>query len=203
MRSLGVILVLIFSFTLIVNKEVYIGFMLLLFTFITVIKYAASSVYGDFSRTAEEIKSYVKLQEKKPSFDYLSYPEQKVVIEERRKQDVIDRKRKSAENKAQAKRTKRIYRRTASTNPSLDVWDDYLIQEQTCNNSMPFEETYINPSTGMIMIGGIGGIDAGGNFWGQSDYFDDSFSDSFSSIDDTSSSLNDSSDFFSTGMDDS
>jgi hypothetical protein len=149
----------------------------------------------------------------KPTFHYLSYPEQLIMIEERKKQGIKERKRKSAKNKAKARR---ISRRT-DNNTSFDAWDNDLIStnstsslsdnddvifiDETTTDIDSFEETYINPSSGMIMIGSIGGIDAGGNVWGQSNSFDDLSSDSHSSIEDSFNSFDDSIDFTNSGMD--
>jgi hypothetical protein len=175
-------------------------------------KFAVSSVYGDFSKTAIEIKALVRSQ-RKVDFHYLSYPEQLTEMEKRRKQGIADRKRKSAENKVN--RTKRVYRRRGSSNTSFEVLDDDLIStnstsrlfdndddffiDSTINKHDAFEETYINPSTGMIMIGGMGGVDAGGHFWGENDSFDTFINDS--SLDDTFSSFDESNDCFSCNMD--
>jgi hypothetical protein len=177
-------------------------------------------VYGDFSKTRYEIELYLKSQEK-PSVDYLSYPEQKIMNEKIKQQEVRNRKKKSAKNKAKAKRKVRRYKLIntrgtlfddnafdedvimySSAQIEFDNDDNYFIDETLNNSSVIVDETYVNPSTGMIMIGGIGGIDSGGHTWGEPDSFNDSFSDSFSSIDDSFSLLDDSSDCFSTDMDD-
>jgi len=218
MKSFSVIIILSTALLLISKGQVYLGFVLMLFTFFTVIKFAASSVYGDFSKTAEEIKAIVKSR-KKVDINYLSYPEQIALKEEYRQQGIKDRERMRANRKLKSKRTRRIHHSTSNLDVLFDGndWDDNLIVststddvfanddnyyiDNTICNTDAIEETYVNPTTGMIMIGGIGGIDAGGHFWCESDSFDDSFSDSFSSIDD-SFSLDDSSDCFSTGMDD-
>jgi len=34
--------------------------------------------------------------------------------------------------------------------------------------TVSLEHTYTNPATGLLMIGGLGGVDAGGNLFGQS-----------------------------------
>jgi len=220
MRSLSVIFILCLSFILISINEVYLGFVLLLFTFITVIKYAASSPYGDMSKTQEDIKDAIiqARKEVKVDINYLSYPEQIAMKEKYRQQGIKDRARERAQRKSKAKRFKRFYHpiNTCSSScssgnddfiltcPQKDMFehDDGYFIHKTLNENDAIEETYVNPTTGMIMIGGIGGIDAGGNLWGQSDLFDDSFSDSFSSIDDSFSSFDDSNDCFSSGMDD-
>jgi hypothetical protein len=217
MRSLSVIFILCLSFILISINEVYFGFVLLLLTFITVIKYAASSPYGDMSKTQEEIKGAIIQARKEVEVDinYLSYPEQIAMKEKYRQQGIKDRARERAQRKSKAKRFRRFYHpiNTCSsscssgnddfilTSPQNDMFehdDDYFIHKTVSENDV-IEETYVNPTTGMIMIGGIGGIDAGGHVWGESDSFNDSFSDSTSSFDDTTfSSFDDSYDTFTT-----
>jgi hypothetical protein len=218
MKLFSVILIFcVTAWLLILNNEIYLGFMLMVFTYFTLLIQAASSVRGDFSKTALEIEQFVKSQ-KKVAFDYLSYPEQLKEIEKRKAQGIRDRKRKIAANKAsRAKRTRRIYRRSDNTNTKasfvpwdddltpphainglFDDGDDYFIDSSISDNDA-FEEIYVNPSTGLIMIGGMGGIDAGGHCWGQSDSFNDSFS--CSSFDDSSSSFDDSSNCFSSSLD--
>jgi len=223
--------ILIFCVTaclLILNSEIYLGFMLMAFTYLTLIIQAASSVRGDFSKTAIEIKQHIKSQAK-VDFDYLTYHEQLAVIEERRKQGVADRKRKSAAKNIKAKRARRLYRRSDNTNSSFDTWDDdfttphaingvfddddYFI-DTTIDDSSSFEMPIINVSTGLPIAmlsngcSGMAGVDVGGHMWGESDSFDNSindsfssFDDSFSSFDDSSCSFDDSSDIASCGMD--
>lgn len=41
------------------------------------------------------------------------------------------------------------------------------------DNFIEHQFTEINPANGMLMVGGIGGVDITGNLWGQSDTFSD------------------------------
>jgi hypothetical protein len=198
MKSLSVIFILFIALMLITKGEVYFGFVVLLFTFFTAIKSAASSPYGDFSKTAEEINAIVQSRKKGDvDIDYLSYPEQLAMKEQQRQQGIRDRARERAKRKSEAKRVRRVYYTDSNTDDLCDdnlIFsvspegafsnnDDYFV-DSTITNDAAIEETYINPSTGMIMICGIGGIDAGGHFWGESDSFDNSITDCFSSLDD-------------------
>ncbi len=171
-------------------------------------KLAASSVHGDFSKTALEIEQFVKSQ-KKVAFDYLSYPEQLKEIEKRKAQEIKDRKRKRAANKARAKRA---YNSSASfvpwdddlTSPHainglLDDDDDCFI-DTTIDDNDSFEMPMINVSTGLPLLsngcGGVAGFDVGCHFYGEIPAFDDSINDSFSTfIDDSFSSFDSSSSF--------
>ncbi len=223
MKSLSVILFLCFSFVLIANNQVYFGFVILIFTFLTVIKFAASSVRGDFSKTADEIKPAVK-KKQKIDINYLSYPEQLVMLEEIKQQAARDRATERAKRKVRVKQPRRVYIPVQNSDVSYDAFSDddvlpMLFNNDTDNyhenfinpslalNSAPFEEVYVNPATGLPMLSTgcsvmAAAVDVGGNLWGQSDLFNDSFSDSFSTIDDSISSFDESNDCFSTDMDD-
>ncbi len=211
MKSLSVIFILSVALMLIAKGEVYFGFVTLLIIFFTVMKLAASSVYGDFSKTPEEIIAAVK-KHKKIDIDYLSYPEQLALKELQRQQGIRDRARESVKKKAKAKRIRRVYLPVENKSASVDdSWGDSILPifiESDSNNdedyfsflietnSSPFEEIYVNPSTSLVMLGGIGGVDAGGHCWGQSDSFDNSINDCFSSLDDSCNFFDDASDSF-------
>jgi len=85
---------------------------------------------------------------------------------------------------------------------SSTIFDDDIFDELGVDNTL--DDFAINPATGLMMVGGTGGMDAMGNCYGcdNSDSFgtdnfssmDDSFSsmdDSFSSMDDSFSSMDD------------
>jgi len=220
MKSLSVIFILSVALILIAKGQVYFGFVVLLFTFFSVIKLAASSPYGDFSKTAEEIKAIIQSRKKVDvDIDYLSYPEQVAMKEQQRQQGLRDRARERAKRKSEAKRVRRVYLPVENNIVSVDdSWDDSVlpsfsegnldneyepfIQPLISNNSTFFEEVVVNCSTGLVMVGGIGGIDSGGHCWGQSDSFDNSINDCFSSLDDSCNFFDDASDSFaSCGMD--
>ncbi|MCP4987422.1 MAG: hypothetical protein GY928_15605 [Colwellia sp.] len=211
MKSLSVIFILSVALMLIAKGEVYFGFVTLLIIFFTVMKLAASSVYGDFSKTPEEIIAAVK-KHKKIDIDYLSYPEQLAMKEQQRQQRVRDRARECAKRKAKAKRLRRVYLPVESSCTSGDSpWDDSVVPTfiegnsdtdddyqilQNDINSPSVEEIYVNPSTGLIMVGGMAGVDSSGHCWGQSDWDDNLSSDCFSSLDDSFNSFDDSNDSF-------
>jgi len=224
MKLVSMIFVVVVACVLIANGEIYLGFMLIVFTYLTIIKLAASSVYGDFNKTAMEIKRYTRSQIN-IDFDYLPYHQQLAVIEERKNQGIKERKRKRAINKARAERRKHL-NHPASINAAIlhDVnWDDDLTSASSTNDlfesdddffinntisdSDGFEMPIFNPSTGLPMLssgcsGMGGGVDVGGNMWGETDSFDNSINDCFSSFDDSFGSFDDTSDSFaSSGMD--
>ncbi len=181
--------------------------MLFIFIYLTVIKYIASSPYGNFSKTTFEIEALIKSQ-KKVDFDYLSYPEQLIEIEKRKAQGVRDRKKKSAENKAKAKRVRHKYLQAHNTTSSFNAWDDLTLAHSASNlfnddddyfidttigDSDSLEMPKTNPTTGFVMLSNTSsaGLDAGGCFFGEIPSLDDSINGSFSSIDDSFSSFDD------------
>ncbi len=67
-------------------------------------------------------------------------------------------------------------------NNHISAFDDDISCTSSISNTLDETETmYVNPATGLPMIGGIGGIDAGGDVYGS-----DLMSDMRSSIDDSS-----------------
>jgi hypothetical protein len=65
---------------------------------------------------------------------------------------------------------------------STSIFDDDIGLSNSIDNSFDeIETTYVNPATGLPMIGGIGGIDAGGDVYGS-----DLMSDMHSGIDSSS-----------------
>jgi hypothetical protein len=93
-----------------------------------------------------------------------------------------------------------------STLDEPDSMFDFMANPSSSN--FDIEETIINPTTGLPMMGGIGGFDAGGSTWCETDSFNEpfnnSFNDSFTGIsDDDTSIFDDSSDSFSSSFDDS
>ncbi len=65
---------------------------------------------------------------------------------------------------------------------NISAFDDDIGLSTSIENTFDeIETTYVNPATGLPMIGGIGGVDAGGNVWGS-----DSMSDMHSAIDNNS-----------------
>ncbi len=73
-----------------------------------------------------------------------------------------------------------------TANEGNSAFDDDIGFSSSIDNTFgEIETTYVNPATGLVMIGGMGGVDLEGNVWGS-----DAMSDSYSSID-TSSMLSD------------
>ena len=66
------------------------------------------------------------------------------------------------------------------------------------DNFLEHESIVVNPANGMPMVDGMGGVDVTGNFWGQSDTFDDH--GHYSSVDHSSDSFDNSSMFDSGSM---
>lgn len=66
------------------------------------------------------------------------------------------------------------------------------------DNFFEHESMLVNPANGMPMMGGIGGVDVTGNFWGQSDTLSDH--GHFSSVDHSADSFDNSSMFDSGSM---
>lgn len=66
------------------------------------------------------------------------------------------------------------------------------------DNFLEPESMMVNPANGMPMMDGIGGVDVTGNFWGQSDMFDDH--GHYSSVDHSAASFDTSSMFDSGSM---
>lgn len=208
MKSISVIFTLSVAILLIVKGEVYSGLVLILIIFAIIIKLAASSVFGDFSKTAVEIKAIVKKQ-KKVDIDYLSYPDQLAMKKKYKQQAIRDRAKERDSRKNKTKRMRKTRLPFGSNNPSVahpwdaesifsvsiisdsDSNDDYLIHEPSCNNSMPSEGIVVNPSTGLVMLCGIGGIDTGGHVWGESNSVENSINGCCTSIDDSFSSFDD------------
>lgn len=75
----------------------------------------------------------------------------------------------------------------------------FWAKEGVLESGMPRTEIMaINPANGMPMVGGIGGIDVTGNFWGQSDTSSDHCY--YSSVDHSAASFDTSSMFDSGSM---
>jgi len=182
MKSLSVIFILSVALIFIAKGEVYFGFIVLLFTFFTVIKLAASSVYGDFNLTATEIRAIVQSR-KKVDIDYLSYPEQLAMKEQQRQQGIRDRARERAKRKAEAKRVRRVHLPVGNNIVSVDdSWDDntlfstsisrglydddYFFNNGVISDSDIFDGVRINPNSGLVLLGNSL-IDVGGNCIGQ------------------------------------
>ena len=66
------------------------------------------------------------------------------------------------------------------------------------DNFLEHESMVVNPANGMPMVDGMGGVDVAGNFWGQSDTFDDH--GHYSSVDHSAASFDTSSMFDSGSM---
>lgn len=66
------------------------------------------------------------------------------------------------------------------------------------DNFFEHESMLVNPANGMPMVDGMGGVDVTGNFWGQSDTFDDH--GHYSSVDHSAASFDTSSMFDSGSM---
>ena len=66
------------------------------------------------------------------------------------------------------------------------------------DNFLEHESIVVNPANGMPMVDGMGGVDVTGNFWGQSDTFDDH--GHYSSVDHSADSFDTSSMFDSGSM---
>ncbi|WP_019030064.1 hypothetical protein [Colwellia piezophila] len=205
MKSLSVIFILSVALILIAKGQVYFGFVVLLFTFFTVIKLAASSPYGDFSKTAEEIKAIIQSRKKVDvDIDYLSYPEQVAMKEQQRQQGFRVRARERAKRKAEAKCVRRVYLPVENNIVSVDdSWDDNTLfstsisrglydDDDFFNNGVIsdsdiFDGIKINPNSGLVLLGNSL-IDVGGNCIGQSDWDNNPHDDGFSSLDDICSS---------------
>jgi len=217
MKSLSVIFILSVALIFIAKGEVYFGFIVLLFTFFTVIKLAASSVYGDFNLTATEIRAIVQSR-KKVDIDYLSYPEQLAMKEQQRQQGIRDRARERAKRKAEAKRVRRVHLPVGNNIVSVDdSWDDntlfstsisrglydddYFFNNGVISDSDIFDGVRINPNSGLVLLGNSL-IDVGGNCIGQSNWDNNPHDDCFSSLDDIcSSSFDEINDCFTNCMD--
>ncbi|MGK0270786.1 MAG: hypothetical protein ACI88H_001436 [Cocleimonas sp.] len=218
MKSLSVIFILSIALMLIAKGEVYFGFIVLLFTFFTAIKSAASSSYGDFSKTAEEINAIVQSRKKGDvDIDYLSYPEQLAMKEKQGQQRIRDRVRVRAKRKAKANRIRRVYLSVENNRiPGSDSLDDDTLMPTFISSDLYSEDDFfnndviidseifdwirVNPSTGLPLLGNSG-IDVAGHCIGQS-YLDDNLSnDCFSLLNDSFSSCDDTNDYFTNSMD--
>ncbi len=219
MKSISVIFILSVALMLIAKGEVYFGFVVLLFTFFTFIKLAASSPYGDFSKTAEEIKAIIQSRKKVDiDIDYLSYPEQVAMKEQQRQQGIRVRARERAKRKAEAKCVRRVYlpvenkatsfddswddNAVSLTSINSDIYDDdYFFNNGVISDSDIFDGIRINPNSGLVLLGNSL-IDVGGNCIGQSDWDNNPHDDCFSSLDDIcSSSFDDINDCLTNSMD--
>jgi hypothetical protein len=82
----------------------------------------------------------------------------------------------------------RTYAAGGITSASSTIFDDHAFAELGVDNTL--DDLVINQATGLMMVGGNGGVDAMGNGYG-CDNFDSFGIDNFSSMDDSFSSMDD------------
>lgn len=196
MKSLGVVLLFVAGLFFFTQGEIYFGCVSLSMGLLSLFTVALSSPYGDFSKTAKEIKEGVAHQRKIDS-SYLSYPEQRALKEKQERQRIVSGKFNAMQR--QRVNAQRVALGSTCVGSSLDdihETTDVFVSDSSMpifsdNCQMPIEEIYVNPTTGQPIIcgmGGMGGIDAGGHVWGEPDSFSSS-NDTFSSFDDSNDSF--------------
>lgn len=204
------------SFLLITEGEIYAGMLVLIPIYVFAMKLASTSIYGDFTKTAKGIKSIVekrnnpaaynsKLTEKEKLAQRAEYRRQGTQFVERGRLGHLSRPKykKHQQTAVVAVTLSSCSDEIITTSPLFDIpidSGDYAINDTVKILPEPLDNLLVNPTTGNFMIGGIGGIDSGGKFFGQSDIEDTFSNDSFSSFDDSLISCSESFDSF--GCDD-
>lgn len=193
------------SFALITQGEFYAGMLVFISTYAFTLKLAATSICGDLSKTAKGI-----VEKRNNSVTYsrnLPTKERLALRAEYRRQGTqfIETGRVGHSPRAKYKKHQQhaIVAATLTScstgvdtsPPPMDIAndsDDNVINAPLELTSLSTDDMAVNPTTGLPMMGGMGGVDSSGHFWGETDSF---MSDSLSSFDDSSSSFCDSDSF--------
>jgi len=192
-----------------IKSDAYIGILVMMLGYILVFKNLINIGTGKEKEKKHEIGGWATAAE---YFDHLD-AQKKIAQEYGRKERAAKRlAREKSRSYARKRRTNSTGSRSyaavgvaslsAASASSTLFEDDHAFAELGVENTL--DDLAINPATGLMMVGGTGGVDTMGNCYGcdNSDSFgidnfssmDDSFSsmdDSFSSMDDSFSSIDD------------
>lgn len=213
-KLMGVLCGAFLSFFLLKEGEIYAGMLLLIPTYFFAIIFASTSIYGDMSKTAKEIKATVGNRNNPAAYNNMPLEERLALRAEYRRKGTqfIQGRRVGHRYKSNIKRAQQAVSATAvtsSTSLIAEVSQPFMDTEEMAEigsnhniSDEPIElihssldDVMTNPSTALPMVNGVCSVDCSGRSWGE---IDTPSNDTFSSCDDSFNSFTDSSDSFST-----
>lgn len=201
-KAIGVLAGGFLSFVFITEGDVYAGMLVLIPTYAFAMKFMSNSIYGDFSKTAQEIKDTVEKRCNPAAYQSKLPENEKLALRAKRRReasDMLGRYRGGEHSSNQSAKpysvvaTPSCYSQDSLTSNSFmeaDLDDVDFIIDEPLECISPHEEGVCVNTNGLPMLNGIGGVDVAGHMYGYTDSF---ISDSF---DDSAGMLSDSCDTF-------